>query len=60
LFEGHSLNVSELVRQAIWLQTPINPLCAEDCNGLEEFANSDDNADPRLDQLKNWANRNGG
>jgi uncharacterized protein len=60
LFEGHSLNVSELVRQAIWLQTPINPLCAEDCNGLEEFANSDDNVDPRLDQLKNWANRNGG
>lgn len=60
LFEGHNLNVSELARQAIELQTPINPLCAEDCNGLTEFAKSGDTVDPRLEQLKNWSNRNGG
>jgi len=59
LFEGHNLNISELVRQAICLQVPINPLCAENCTGLTEFANNADNADPRLEQLKNWANRNG-
>jgi uncharacterized protein len=60
LFEGCSLNVSELVRQSIELQTPINPLCKENCAGLTEFANSEDNVDPRLEQLKNWSNQNGG
>ena len=56
LFEEHHLNISELVRQAIYLQVPINPLCKESCTGLAEFANNDDKVDPRLEQLKNWAN----
>jgi uncharacterized protein len=54
LFEAHSLNVSELARQAIVLQTPINPLCSEDCAGLAKFVNNDANIDPRLEQLKKW------
>lgn len=60
LFEEHHLNISELARQAICLQIPINPLCAESCTGLTEFASNDNGVDPRLEQLKNWANRNGG
>jgi len=60
LFEGNNLNISELARQAIELQTPINPLCEEDCVGLTEFAKSDDNVDLRLEQLKNWTNHHGG
>lgn len=60
LFEEHNLNISELVRQAICLQIPINPLCAEDCAGLEGFASNNDSVDPRLKQLENWADRRGG
>lgn len=56
LFEEHHLNISELVRQAIYLQVPINPLCTKNCTGLAEFAKDDDRVDPRLEQLKNWAN----
>lgn len=36
LFQQHSLDVSELVRQAIVLAVPIQPLCGEDCPGLPE------------------------
>lgn len=36
LFQGHSLYVSELVRQAIVLAVPIQPLCGDDCPGLPE------------------------
>ena len=36
LFEGHTLDVLELVRQSIELQAPIQPLCAPDCPGLPE------------------------
>lgn len=57
LFEAHSLNVSELLRQTIVLQTPINPLCAEDCTGLAGFVDNRANSDPRLEQLKNWVKR---
>ncbi|MEO6908188.1 MAG: DUF177 domain-containing protein, partial [Abditibacteriaceae bacterium] len=60
LFVGHSLNVSELARQAIVLQTPINPLCSEDCFGFGEFIDQSEKSDPRLEKLKNWAERNGG
>ena len=58
LFVAHSLNVSELVRQAIVLQTPINPLCSEDCFGFGEFLDQSEKSDPRLELLKNWAERN--
>lgn len=57
LFVENSLDVSELVRQAILLQTPINPLCTENCAGLAQFADPGGNTDPRLEQLKNWPRR---
>jgi uncharacterized protein len=36
LFQEHSLDVSELVRQGIVLQAPIAPVCSPDCPGLPE------------------------
>ncbi|HEY3413484.1 MAG TPA: DUF177 domain-containing protein [Armatimonadota bacterium] len=32
--EGHILNLTELVRQSIVLEFPVEPLCREDCKGL--------------------------
>lgn len=54
LIVDHCLNVDELVRQAIWLQMPIKPLCSVDCQGLAEESAAGEMSDPRLDQLKNW------
>ena len=57
LFEGHSLDVLELVRQAIELQAPIQPLCSPDCPGLPEAAQyAADGGDERWGALKNWKN----
>ena len=60
LFEGHSLDVLELVRQAIELQAPIAPLCSPDCPGLPDtqkyFEVPDDG---RWNALKEWSNKNG-
>lgn len=39
LFSGHSLDLNELVRQAIVLQAPLAPHCSEDCPGLPEAQN---------------------
>lgn len=36
LFGEHHLDISELVRQAIVLSAPIQPLCSADCPGLPE------------------------
>jgi uncharacterized protein len=53
LFEEHSLNVSELVRQAIVLAAPIKPLCSEDCEGLPEAKSyNDTKSDPRWAALE--------
>jgi uncharacterized protein len=38
LFDAHTVDVLELVRQAIVLQSPLKPLCSEDCPGLPEAA----------------------
>ena len=38
LFDANSVAVLELIRQAAVLQSPIKPLCAEDCPGLPEAA----------------------
>jgi uncharacterized metal-binding protein YceD (DUF177 family) len=59
LFEGHTLDVLELVRQAIELQAPIQPLCSPDCPGLPEAAQySGGGDDERWGALKSW-NKNG-
>lgn len=57
VFEGHSLDALELVRQAIELQTPIQPLCSPDCPGLPEAAEySAKPDDGRWSALQNWNN----
>jgi len=56
LFVDHNLDLSELLRQAIWLQMPIQPLCSENCTGLEEYARPRETMDPRLEELKRWNN----
>ena len=54
LFNEHSLNVSELVRQAIVLAAPIQPLCRPDCAGLPEAEQYKvSGADPRWAVLQN-------
>lgn len=54
LFDENQLKVDEMVRQAIWLQIPINPLCSPDCPGLEKFIDEKTTMDPRLEALKQW------
>lgn len=59
LFEGHTLDLLELVRQAIELQAPIQPLCSADCPGLPEAAQYvDKTEDARWGALQNWKNGN--
>jgi len=59
LFDGHSLDVLELIRQAAVLQAPRKPLCEEDCAGLPEAQNYVENGDSRWDALQNWKDLNG-
>jgi uncharacterized protein len=33
--ENHVLDLSEALRQAVWLAAPMMPLCREDCPGIE-------------------------
>jgi uncharacterized protein len=55
LFEEHSLDVLELVRQAIELQAPIAPLCTPDCAGLPDTQKYfEAPEDTRWGALKNW------
>ncbi|HEX8550410.1 MAG TPA: DUF177 domain-containing protein [Abditibacteriaceae bacterium] len=57
LFDGHSLDVSELIRQAAVLQTPRKPLCSDDCPGLPEAQEyRGDSGDDRWNALKDWNN----
>jgi uncharacterized protein len=59
LFEEHSLDVLELVRQAIELQAPIAPLCSPDCAGLPDTQKYfEAPADTRWEALKNWDGEN--
>ncbi len=58
LFDQNSLDVSELIRQSIVLQSPIKPLCSEDCAGLPEAEKYvETGVDHRLDVLKNWTQK---
>ncbi len=54
LFDAHTLDVLELIRQAIVLQTPIAPLCNEDCAGLPEAADFQEEHDARWNALSEW------
>jgi uncharacterized protein len=55
LFDANSLDVLELVRQAIVLQSPLKPLCSPDCAGLPEAAKYMSAApDSRWEALADW------
>lgn len=55
LFDANSLDVLELVRQAIVLQSPLKPLCSPDCAGLPEAAQyMNAGGDARWQELENW------
>lgn len=54
IFDAHTVDVLELVRQAIVLQSPLQPLCAPDCPGLPEAANYQETQDERWNALQNW------
>lgn len=58
LFDGHSLDVLELVRQAVELQAPIAPLCSPDCAGLPDTQQYfEAPADGRWGALEDWASK---
>jgi len=60
--EHHVLDLTEVVRQALFLAMPMNPLCKGDCAGLCPLCGNDlnqeqcqcvpDAADPRLEVLR--------
>lgn len=54
IFDAHTVDVLELIRQAIELQSPIQPLCRPDCPGLPEAANYKETEDERWSALKTW------
>jgi uncharacterized protein len=58
LFKEQNLNVTELVRQAIVLGQPIQPLCQPDCAGIPEISNYREEAiDPRLEALRDLSTK---
>jgi len=60
LFDGHSLDVTELIRQAAVLQLPRKPLCEEDCPGLPEAESyKGSGEDGRWEKLKSWEAKEG-
>jgi len=53
LFKEQNLDVTELIRQAIVLGQPIQPLCRPDCPGLPEISEyREETIDPRLEALR--------
>ena len=55
LFDATSVDVLELIRQAIVLQSPLQPLCSPDCPGLPEAANYKERfRDRRWSALEQW------
>lgn len=54
LFDAHTLDVLELIRQAIVLQISIAPHCSDDCPGLPEAANYQQERDARWESLAKW------
>jgi len=63
-YHGDWLNLEEAVREALFLQVPMKPVCRPDCRGLCPQCGADlnqgdcgcrpDIVDPRLAALRNW------
>jgi uncharacterized protein len=56
IFDSHTVDVLELIRQAVVLQAPLKPLCSPDCAGLPEAEKYRETDDERWEALRNWAN----
>lgn len=60
-FSGHEIVLDTLIREYLVLETPMQPLCSEDCTGIavpkhvqppeDVFGSSDSKVDPRLAPL---------
>jgi uncharacterized metal-binding protein YceD (DUF177 family) len=53
-FEGDSIILDEIIGDAVMLEMPMNPKCAEGCEGLKAFSSGTDETqaiDPRLAPL---------
>jgi uncharacterized protein len=58
LFKEHILDVTELIRQAIVLGQPIQPLCQPDCAGIPEIGEyREESIDPRLEALRDLSTK---
>jgi uncharacterized metal-binding protein YceD (DUF177 family) len=51
LFEGNQLRYEDLIRQALWLNLPMRPLCKEDCAGISEGGDADEHGRPEFKAL---------
>ena len=55
IFDAHSVDVLELLRQSAVLNWPIQPLCSSDCPGIVEQPKTADETDARWEGLQQWA-----
>ncbi|HET6645543.1 MAG TPA: YceD family protein [Fimbriimonadales bacterium] len=51
LFDGNSLRYEDLIRQSLWLNLPLRPLCRDDCPGLPEAQQDEEHARPEFGAL---------
>ncbi|MCH8274280.1 MAG: DUF177 domain-containing protein [Armatimonadetes bacterium] len=51
MFEDNSLLFEELLRQVLWLNLPVRPLCGEQCPGLTARAETTDEGRPEFAAL---------
>jgi uncharacterized metal-binding protein YceD (DUF177 family) len=57
VFDAHHVDILELVRQAILLQSPLYPVCRPDCNGLPEASAFTGDSDGRWAALREWTEK---
>jgi uncharacterized protein len=51
LFEGNHLRYEDLIRQNLWLNMPLRPLCREDCKGIEGVGEEEHHGRPEFEAL---------
>lgn len=55
IFDAHSVDVLELLRQSAVLNWPLQPLCSAECPGIVEPQKVADDTDARWAGLQQWA-----
>lgn len=51
IFEGNQLRYEDLLRQSLWLNLPMQPLCKEACQGLPEGKTAEREGRPEFEAL---------